>query len=295
MVRRKRRVDRAEFWGCRNYPRCTGTRPLDAIDQVAPVDPGAIIQGATAWDDESRRRHSAPGASARAAFVRRSARHKATTRRNAPAILLGGAAVAVVGLVLVAQGGTWGLAGWVLIAVGVLSTATRLLVAPSHVTAWTTGASGEERVGPLLDTLEDRGWFILHDRRMPGARENIDHVAIGPAGVVVVETKSYTGDVRMRDGVLRVNGRRVDFFAQVERQMAAVEQTIESDKVVGVVTVLRADFPWRSRPKSGRVQVIPLSELLLAVTTAPHVLSREDVERMTRLAETRLAPAVRES
>ncbi len=196
-----------------------------------------------------------------------------------------------IGLVLIWQSGTWALAGWGLVAVGVLSTATRLWIAPSHVTAWTTGASGEELVGPLLETLAERGWFILHDRRVPGARENIDHLAIGPAGIVVVETKSYKGDIRMRDGVLRVNGRRVDFFAQVERQIAAVERALESDQVIGIVTVLRADFPWRSRPQSGRVRVVPLSELPLAVTMAPHVITHHEVERLARLAESNLAPA----
>jgi hypothetical protein len=294
MVRRKRRLDRAEFWGCPTFPRCRGTRPLEAIDQVRPSDPGAVIEGATPWDDDSWRRHSAAGSSARAAFQRRAARHREKTRQNRPAILLRGAAFVVVGLVLATQQGTLPLAGWSLVAVGVLFTAASLWVAPSHVTAWSTGATGEERVGPLLETLQERGWFILHDRRVPGARENIDHLAIGPAGIVVVETKSYKGDIRMRDGVLRINGRRVEFFAQVERQIAAVERALETDKVVGVITVLRADFPWRSRPKSGRIQVVPLSELLLAVTTAPHVISRDDVARLARLGEQHLAPAVKE-
>lgn len=243
-------------------------------------------------DDDSWRRRSEAGGSARAAFERRAARRQSKTRQNAQGTLLRGAIIVVVGMALTQQGG-WSAAGWGLIAVGVLSTAYRLWIAPSHITAWTTGATGEERVGPLLDTLEARGWFILHDRRVPGARENIDHIAIGPAGVVVVETMNYQGDVRMRDRELRIGGRRVDFFGQVERQIAAVERAVESDKVIGVVTILRGDFPWRSRPESGRIRVVPLHELLLAVSTAPHVLSRDEIERIARLAESRLVPAIR--
>lgn len=185
--------------------------------------------------------------------------------------------------------------GIVMIVGGMLTTIERLIGMPARVRAWETGATGEERVGPLLETLEGRGWFILHDRRIPGARENIDHLAIGPAGVVVVETKNYRGAVRMRDGELRVGGRRVDFFGQAERQITAVERAVESDKVIGLVTLIRGDFPWRSRPTSGRIRVVPLSELLLAVSTAPHVLSRSDVERMARLAESRLLPAARDT
>lgn len=290
MVRRKRRADRAEFWGCPNYPRCHGTRPLEAIDQVRLVDPGAVIDRAIPWDDDSWRRRSKAGRSARASFQRRAAQHRAKIRRNTPFILLRGAVLVVVGLGLAPQG-AWSAFGWALVAVGVLWTAAALWVEPSGITAWGTGATGEERVGPLLETLEERGWYILHDRRVPGARENIDHIAIGPAGVVVVETKNYRGDVRMRDGVLRVGGRRVGFFAQVERQIIAVARALESDQVTGVVTILRGDFPLRSRPETGRIRVVPLHELLLAVSTAPHVLSRADIERLVRLAESRLVPA----
>jgi len=32
---------------------------------------------------------------------------------------------------------------------------------------------------------------VLHDRRVPGTRGNVDHVVIGPAGVYVVDTKRY--------------------------------------------------------------------------------------------------------
>lgn len=50
MVRRRRRTDSAELWGCPNYPRCHGTRPLEASEDVRMVDPGAVIDRAIPWD-----------------------------------------------------------------------------------------------------------------------------------------------------------------------------------------------------------------------------------------------------
>ena len=46
---------------------------------------------------------------------------------------------------------------------------------------------------------------LLHDRRIPGSRANIDHIAIGPGGVTVIDAKNYKGKVRtkVRGGILR--------------------------------------------------------------------------------------------
>jgi hypothetical protein len=53
------------------------------------------------------------------------------------------------------------------------------------------GVRAEEHVGAILDSLASCGWRSLHD--VPTGRGNIDHVAVGPGGVVTVETKSYSG------------------------------------------------------------------------------------------------------
>jgi len=40
---------------------------------------------------------------------------------------------------------------------------------------------------------------MLHDRRIPGSRANIDHVAITPGGVFVIDAKHYSGQVEKRN------------------------------------------------------------------------------------------------
>ena len=50
---------------------------------------------------------------------------------------------------------------------------------------------------------------VLHDRRVPGTRGNIDHIVIAAAGVYVVDAKRYRGLIRIRDrgGLLRADRR----------------------------------------------------------------------------------------
>lgn len=54
------------------------------------------------------------------------------------------------------------------------------------------GAIGEERVGAILDGLADKGWRVIHDVDI-GSRGNIDHVLVGPGGILTIETKSHAG------------------------------------------------------------------------------------------------------
>jgi hypothetical protein len=54
------------------------------------------------------------------------------------------------------------------------------------------GYFGERYVAEYLDKLQPHGWRILHDVPVEAAMKkfNLDHVAIGPGGVFVVETKT---------------------------------------------------------------------------------------------------------
>ena len=73
---------------------------------------------------------------------------------------------------------------------------------------WRSGLAGERHVGALLDGLADAGWVALHDLRWPGRpKANLDHVVVGPGGVVVIDTKNWSAPVAVRlDGVLQVGG-----------------------------------------------------------------------------------------
>ena len=103
----------SEFWGCPNFPRCKGTRPLEAILAVRPSDPGDAIEDAVSWTDPEWRRRSAAGGLARLKFDQRSASHRERVRERRPWIIVRGATIAGVGLFMTTISPAWNLAGWV--------------------------------------------------------------------------------------------------------------------------------------------------------------------------------------
>ncbi len=73
---------------------------------------------------------------------------------------------------------------------------------PGWVDRWLTGAQGEQWTDEQLRKLEGRGWVILRDLKRSGY--NVDHVAIGPAGVFVVDSKNLDGQVTCSGDELRL-------------------------------------------------------------------------------------------
>jgi hypothetical protein len=76
----------------------------------------------------------------------------------------------------------------------------RLIGDPQSTRAWKQDADEAIRVArQLARHLSGRGVVFLHDRRIPGrGRANIDHIAIGPGGITVIDTKSARGRLRSR-------------------------------------------------------------------------------------------------
>ena len=126
---------------------------------------------------------------------------------------------------------------------------------PQSTTAWEGGAIGEELLAERLHDLPDT-FRVLHDRRIPRTRANIDHIAIGPSGVWVIDAKRYKGKrpalhveggfLRPRVESLRIGGRDGTKLvegvqSQVERVTAVVGDI--GVKATGVLCFLEADWP----------------------------------------------------
>ena len=279
MVRRQNRTDRSEFWGCSTYPRCRGTRSIDASATQGAALPAPLA--------------SAPpvhaGGSARRTYERRLAKHQDEVRARRPAILAAGGVLMATGVVLLSQGSTLPFLGIALILFGAAWTLAELFAKPGHVRAWRIGAEGEEAVGRILDALTSDGYRVLHDRRRPGGRENIDHVVIGPPGVLVVETKHYRGEVRTMRGELVINGRRkTEFIDQVQRQRTAVAAALDLPAVFGMICVVGGDFPLFGSVTVGGIDVVPIGKLTKRLRAMPTVLTSEDVDRLATTAAQRL-------
>jgi hypothetical protein len=67
---------------------------------------------------------------------------------------------------------------------------------------WERGAVGQRQIGGVLDHLETEGYSVIHDRRVPGGKVNVDHIVIGPTGVTVIDTKNYRWPVTESKGEL---------------------------------------------------------------------------------------------
>ena len=79
----------------------------------------------------------------------------------------------------------------------------------TSTTVWQQGAVGEERVAAKLAELAEFGVITLNDRRIPGSRANIDHIAITPWGVWVIDAKRYVGkrpDMFIDGGLFGIGG-----------------------------------------------------------------------------------------
>lgn len=92
--------------------------------------------------------------------------------------------------VVVAGAAAW--AGWWPVAV----VAAIVVVWPSSAGRWAAGAAGERATARALEGVERDGWTVFADVRLDGRRWNLDHVLVGPPGVVVVETKQWRRPVR---------------------------------------------------------------------------------------------------
>lgn len=114
----------------------------------------------------------------------------------------------------------------------------RVIDEPASTKVWQQGAKGEVRTAARLakhfDGTEVR---LLHDRRIPGhGQANIDHLAIGPGGITVIDSKTHRGDVRVdhigglfapRRAVLLINGRdQTRLIDGLERQIGYVRSAL---------------------------------------------------------------------
>lgn len=222
---------------------CAGTTTVrqEPIASPRPDEPAAVVPGGEA---------EAAGASARQEYERRSARHRAK-QEAAVADDLAWRQAAIARRPVLGRIAT--------------SVTRRPTVAPEGqtTTAWKVGAEGEERVAEVLTAVA--GVEVLHDRRVPRSRANIDHVVVGPSGVVVIDAKKYAAGsaVEVRDvgGLLRtdrrlyVGGRdRTKLVDAVRGQVEVVRAALGPDlahvPVRGALCFVGASWGWRMRTKT---------------------------------------------
>jgi hypothetical protein len=161
--------------------------------------------------------------------------------------------------------------------------------------AWSLG------VGASLDLLRADGLGVLHDRRIPGTKANIDHIVIGSTGVFVIDAKHYRGKVERRDRGsfftsdlrLYVGGRdQSKLVKAMPRQVEAVRLGLASTEFFGcritpILCFIGAEWGLLASPFAfGEVRVV-WPKALRKLVRGEGPLSGDDVARLERaLSET---------
>jgi len=168
---------------------------------------------------------------------------------------------------------------------------------PQSTTAWARGAKGEELLGQRLDGLAVQGVRVLHDRRIPRTKANIDHIAVGPTGVWVIDAKRYNGrpTLRVEGGIIRPRTTRLMVGSRdctklvegVHKQVGLVTAALaaaghEGIRVHGELCFVQADWPLIG----GAFQIDGVDVLwpkkLAELLTAPGSLAPAAVEAVFR-------------
>ena len=129
---------------------------------------------------------------------------------------------------------------------------------PHSTKAWAIGASGEETLGRRLDSLVSETVRVLHDRRIPGTKANIDHIVVCPTGVFAIDAKKYTGrpNLDVEGGFfspvirkLKVGSRDCSkLVTGVHKQVGLLEEELQKHgfadiSVGGMLCFVEADWP----------------------------------------------------
>jgi hypothetical protein len=211
--------------------------------------------------------HSTAGASARREHERRRARREAKVRARHPRL------------------------GGLLLALG---------EAPADERRWARGARGEEMVAEALDARCRPEVAVLHDRRIPGSRANIDHIAVGPGGVWVIDAKRYAGRIRVERPLfgqpkLMVGRRdRTKLVDGLAKQVALVaplaESAVPDVSVRGALCFVEGELPLIGTPTIGGFPLLERRRLAKRLN-ADGPLALDAIAAVTEALARRFPPA----
>lgn len=116
---------------------------------------------------------------------------------------------------------------------------------PALVYGFFKGARGEEMVAGELARLP-ADWTVFHGVVLPDGTD-IDHLAVGPQGVFLIETKYWSGQVSVERGRILANGRPVNRspVLQVRRAAAALSKAtgLSAEHIRGMLCFAGTHFP----------------------------------------------------
>ena len=178
---------------------------------------------------------------------------------------------------------------------GRLNTLLEALSADSrHEARWVRRAESEERARRLEEFLAGSGVRLLNDRRVPGARATVNHLAIGSRGITIIDAVRERGRVRVVDGRLLVNGQdRTTLVRDVLRQVEVIGLGLAASPSVpigGAICWVEPDGLPRVRRLALDGVPIDSPRILAEELRRPGTLSPRRVRQLTGMLDRRLPP-----
>ena len=131
---------------------------------------------------------------------------------------------------------------------------------------WRVGAAGERAVGRMLRVARVLGWRSLHGVPLGLAGTDIDHLLVGPGGIVCLNTKHHRrARVRAGDHVIFVRGEKTGHaqasLREAERAGLLLSASLGYEVTVTPVIVFVGAARVRGRKAAG-VRVLTRAGLL---------------------------------
>jgi hypothetical protein len=129
---------------------------------------------------------------------------------------------------------------------------------------------------------------MLHDRRAPRGG-NVDHIVVGPPGIIVFDTKSWTGAVTSEEGRLHLNGRSA--HKAIDSMRAVLDAlSVETDfPVAGALVFVETDISAAPRKIDG-VGIVKVDEVVDLLRRKDGDLSRSQVDRAAAMVARMFPP-----
>lgn len=152
---------------------------------------------------------------------------------------------------------------------------------------WAAGAAAEEKAARLLKALGP-DWTVLHDITVHHHGWNIDHMAIGPQGVFVINTKTTTAPKVVANAEqVTVRGWHTDYIAksrhEAHRTHVALFGTTSRQLVTPVLLFVDVKHIEFTSPP-GNVWIVEGHNVIAALTGGPVRLSPRQYGRLVAKA-----------
>ncbi|TFC60813.1 nuclease-related domain-containing protein [Cryobacterium sp. TMB1-7] len=155
--------------------------------------------------------------------------------------------------------------------------------------AWYRGALGEIAVGRMLATLPS-DWAVFHALPIGKKGADIDHLVVGPGGIITINTKNHSGkNVWVGGQTLMVSGhkqphiRNADFEAK--RVTTLLRQRMPELPAALPVVAILDPRQLRIKTKPQQTTVLSARQLILWLQKRPPVLTGLQVAALTAIIQ----------